>query len=183
MLTSGATPWFHLDMKDATVGRDDDVQEWLEDTSQRMIRAFNQSNFETEVHEMYVDLVVFGTGCMFIEMDEGNLRFSTRHISEFYVTENQYGVVDTVFRKYRIPARQAVQRFGLENVGEYIAKVHEKSRMMRWISFMRCCLGRHDTRKRDNKNMAFASYYIDMESKKLMSESGFEEMHILCRVS
>ena len=27
------------------------------------------SNFETEVHEMYVDLVVFGTGCMFVEMD------------------------------------------------------------------------------------------------------------------
>ena len=126
MLTSGATPWFHLDMKDATVGRDDDVQEWLEDTSQRMIRAFNQSNFETEVHEMYVDLVVFGTGCMFVEMDEGNLRFSTRHISEFYVTENQYGVVDTVFRKYRIPARQAVQRFGLENVGEYIQTKYEK---------------------------------------------------------
>ena len=42
---------------------------------------------------------------------------------------------------------------------------------------MRCCLEQSVTlNKRDNKNMAFASYYIDMESKKLMSESGFEEM-------
>ena len=177
MLTSGATPWFHLDMKSATVGRDDDVQEWLEDTSQRMIRAFNQSNFETEVHEMYVDLVVFGTGCMFVEMDEGNLRFSTRHISEFYVTENQYGVVDTVFRKYKIPARQAVQRFGIENVGEYITRVHEK-KPDEEVDILHVVLPRaeRDTRKRDNKNMAYASYYIDMESKKMMSESGFEEM-------
>ena len=55
------------------------------------------SNFETEVHEMYVDLVVFGTGCMFVEMDKTSLRFSTRHISEFYVAEDQYGIVDTVF--------------------------------------------------------------------------------------
>ena len=92
MLTSGATPWFMLDMKDENIGRDDDVREWLQDTSQRMMRAFGQSNFETEVHEMYVDLVVFGTGCMFAEIDDGNLRFSTRHISEFYVQENQFGI-------------------------------------------------------------------------------------------
>ena len=75
MLTSGATPWFHLAMKDPDIGRDDMVQRWLEDSSKRMIRAFNQSNFETEVHELYVDLVVFGTGCMFVEMDGENLRF------------------------------------------------------------------------------------------------------------
>ena len=38
---------------------------------------------------MYVDLVVFGTGCMFIEMEDKTLRFSTRHISEFFIQENQ----------------------------------------------------------------------------------------------
>ena len=56
MLTSGATPWFHLDMKDENLGRDDDVREWLQASSNSMMRAFNQSNFETEIHEMYVDL-------------------------------------------------------------------------------------------------------------------------------
>ena len=118
MLTSGAMPWFHLDLKEENLGRDDDVKEWLQDTSMRMMRAFNQSNFGTEVHEMYVDLVVFGTGCMFVEMEEDALRFSTRHISEFYVQENQFGIVDTVFRSYKSPARQVVQRFGQENVTE-----------------------------------------------------------------
>ena len=89
MLTSGASPWFHLDVKDTDINRDDDVREWLQDTSMRMMRLFNQSNFETEVHELYVDLVVFGTGCMFIEMGEDNqLRCSTRHISEFYIQED-----------------------------------------------------------------------------------------------
>ena len=126
MLTSGATPWFHLTMKDDELGRNEDVQAWLEDSSQRMMRAITMSNFETEIHEMYVDLVVFGTGCMFAEMDDKSLRFSTRHISEFFVAEDQYGIVDTVFRKYKLPARQAVQRFGIENVGDYIQKVYQK---------------------------------------------------------
>ena len=175
-LTSPATPWFHLDMKDTDVGRDDDVREWLQDSSTRMIRAFNQSNFENEIHEMYVDLVVFVTACMFVEMDEGQLRFSTRHISEFYLQENQFGLVDTVFRKYKQPARQAVQRFGIENVGEFIRKTHEK-KPDEEVEIMHVVMPRadRDTTKVDNKNMPFASYYICMNSSMMISESGFQE--------
>jgi len=177
MLTSGATPWFHLDVKDADVSRDDDVQEWLQDTSTRMIRCFNHSNFETEIHEMYVDLVVFGTGCMFVEMEEDQLRFSTRHISEFYVQENQYGIVDTVFRKYKLPVRQVVQRFGLDNVTRNIfKKFNEKPDEE--VELLHGVLPRinRNPDKKDNKNMPFASYYIDVASSSLLSESGFEEM-------
>ena len=126
MLTSGASPWFHLDIKNEALNRDDEVRGWLQDTSMRMMQAFQRSNFETEVHEAYVDLVVFGTACMFCEMDRDKLRFSTRHISEFYVSEDQYGMVDTVYRLYESTAEQAVERFGLENVGDFIRKTFEK---------------------------------------------------------
>lgn len=176
MLTSGATPWFHLTLKDDDLGRDEEVQAWLEDSSQRMMRAITTSNFETEIHEMYVDLVVFGTGCMFAEMDKENLRFSTRHISEFFVAEDQYGIVDTVFRKYKLPARQAVQRFGIENVGSYIQRIHEK-KPDEEVTLLHAVLPRaeRDTTKRDNKNMPFASMYICMETKMILMESGFQE--------
>jgi hypothetical protein len=176
MLTSGATPWFHLDIKDADLGRDDDVREWLQDTSTRMMRAFSHSNFETEVHEMYVDLVVFGTGCMFVESDKEALRFSTRHISEFYVQENQFGIVDTVFRVYRSPARQIVQRFGVDNVTDYILKVFQ-DKPDEEIEILHAVVPRinRDPNKQDNKNMPYASFYIDMQTSNLLSESGFQE--------
>ena len=176
MLTSGATPWFHLTLKDDELGRDEEVQAWLEDTSSRMMRAITMSNFETEVHEMYVDLVVFGTGCMFVEMDKTSMRFSTRHISEFYVAEDQFGIVDTVFRKYRLPARQAVQRFGIENVGKFIQKTFEK-KPDEEVTVLHCVMPRkeRDPTKQDNKNMPFASMYICMETKMVMQESGFQE--------
>jgi len=176
MLTSGATPWFHLDMKDEDIGRDDAVREWLQDSSMRMMRAFGQSNFETEVHEMYVDLVVFGTGCMFVEMEGGDLRFSTRHISEFYVQENQFGIVDTVFRSYKSPVRQVIQRFGVENVTDYIVKKHQE-KPDEEIEILHVVIPREerDKTKLDNKNMPFASIYIDMQSAAVLSESGFQE--------
>jgi hypothetical protein len=177
MLTSGASPWFHLDVKDTEINSDDDVREWLQDTSMRMMRAFNQSNFETEVHEMYVDLVVFGTGCMFIEMDKGKLRCSTRHISEFYVQEDQHGIVDTVFRKYSLSAVAAVQTFGMENVSEHIKKVYEK-KPDEQVEVLHCVTPRieRDIRKVDNLNMPFMSVYICMQTKMKMAEGGFEEL-------
>jgi hypothetical protein len=161
MLTSGASPWFHLDVKDTELNRDDEVREWLQDTSMRMMRAFNQSNF----------------GCMFVEMDKSKLRCSTRHISEFYVQEDQYGIVDTVFRKYHITAVSAVQRFGIDGVSDYIKKVYEKTPDEQ-VEILHCVTPRieRDIRKADNKNMPFMSVYICMQTKMVMAEGGFEEL-------
>ena len=38
-----------------------------------MYDVFNQTNFNTEVHELYLDLCSIGTGCLFVE--EGNKGF------------------------------------------------------------------------------------------------------------
>jgi len=110
-------------------------------------------------------------------MDNGTLRFSTRHISEFYVQENQYGIVDTVFRMYKSPARQVVQRFGLDNVSENIQKVFQK-KPDEEVEILHAVLPRinRDPRKQDNKNMPYASFYIDMDSKTLLAEGGFQDM-------
>lgn len=176
MLTSGATPWFHLALKDQDMGRDDEVEAWLQDTSARMAKAFLRSNFETEIHEMYVDLVVFGTGCMFVEMDQGQLRFSTRHISEFHIAENQYGLVDTVFRKYKVPARQAVLRFGYDEVSKFIQTKYDK-RPDDEVTLLHAVMPRfdRDPTKMDSANMPFASVYICMDSKMPISVKGFQE--------
>ena len=177
MLTSGASPWFHLDIKDTELNGDDEVREWLQDTSMRMMRAINQSNFETEIHEAYVDLTVFGTSCMFTEMTDEGLRFSTRHISEYYVQEDHFGMVNTVYRKYKLTAAQAVERFGEENVGDYINKVFKKSPDEE-IEILHVVMPNtdRDVFKMDNKNMPFASVYVCCQSGMIMSQGGFQEM-------
>ena len=177
MLTSGASPWFHLDVKNEQLNRDDDVREWLQDSSMRMMQAFQRSNFETEIHEAYVDLVVFGTACMFTEMDRDKLRFSTRHISEYYVSEDQYGMVNTVFRMYKSTAAQAVERFGFDNVGTFIQKTFEK-RPDEEVEILHAVLPRisRDVTKRDNLNMPFQSVYVCKQTGMIISEGGFEEL-------
>ena len=122
-LTSPSLQWFHLKIRDDEINQDREVQLWLEDSARRMYDVFNQTNFNTEVHELYLDLCSIGTGCLFVE--EGNkgynidsIHFKTMHISEFYIGENVSGYIDCLYRRYKLTARQAVQEFGKDNLGE-----------------------------------------------------------------
>ena len=131
-LTSASLPWFHLKLRDTELNQNRDVQLWLEDSAKRMYEIFNESNFNTEVHELYLDLVSIGTGAIFVEegskgFDKEGIHFNCLHIAEYFIQENINGKVDTLYRKYKLTARQAIQEFGEENVGEKILEsVKEK---------------------------------------------------------
>ena len=112
MLTSPSTPWFSMRYRDPMLQGDDEANEWLELAIDQMYQQFNRSNFQQEVHELYYDLVTFGTAAMYVEGDQDGLRFQSRHIAEIYISQNQNDIVDTVFRKFRLSARAMAQRFG-----------------------------------------------------------------------
>ena len=121
MLTSSANRWFQLRYKEAVLNEDDTAKEWLEDSIDKMYVAFARSNFQQEIFENYHDLLAFGTSCLFIEEDKDDIvRFSARHIKEVYITENDKGLVDTVYRKFKITYKAAIEKFGRENVSKDI---------------------------------------------------------------
>jgi len=114
MLTSSANRWFSLRFKEDILNENDEAKEWLEDVTDKMYIAFQRSNFQQEIFETYHDLCAFGTAAMFIEEDETDIiRFSARHIKEIYISENAKGLVDCMYRRFKITAKAAVEKFGL----------------------------------------------------------------------
>ena len=114
MLTNPSTPWFSLRFKEDEMENEDEAKEWLESATETMYAAFNKSNFQQEIFELYHDLITFGTAAMFIEEDDEDiLKFSTRHINEMYIAENEKGRIDTVFRKFKLSARAAIQKLAM----------------------------------------------------------------------
>ena len=179
MLTNPATPWFSLRFRDAGLDTDDEAREWIEGITNVMYGAFNRSNFAEAIHELYHDLVVFGTGVLFIEQDpEGGIRFATRHIGECFVSEDGWGRVDTVYRKFTMPARAAAERFGYENLPQSMQKKLEKD-AYEPTTIVHAVMPRDEENraayKLDAENKPYASCYIDPEEKVLLSESGFDE--------
>jgi len=177
MLTNPSVPWFSLSFKNIDIIDKDAANEWLESATEKMYEAFNRSNFQQEIFELYHDLITFGTASMFIEEDaEDIVRFSTRHIGEIYISENNKGRIDTVFRKFKISARAAIQQFGEKNVsnslrGTAIKDPYEEVTILH-VVYPR---ENYDPKKKDAKNMPFASCYIELDNKNEISQSGFNE--------
>jgi len=175
MLTNPSTPWFSLKFKSEGMEGEDEAKEWLESATEVMYSAFNQSNFQQEIFELYHDLITFGTAAMFIEEDdEDNIKFSTRHINEMYISENDKGRIDTVFRKFKISARAAIQKFG--NVSTNIAVIAKKDPYEE-VEILHAVYPRADfnPKKQDKENMKFESVYLDADSGDELSVSGFRE--------
>ena len=176
MLTNPSTTWFSLRFKGGDFEDNDEAKAWLEDATEVMYTAFNKSNFQQEIFELYHDLITFGTAAMFIEDDEEDtLKFSTRHINEMYISENDKGRIDTIFRKFRLTARAAIQKFG-SNVSDNIVTVNRKDPYEE-IEILHAIYPRSDfdPKKQDKANMPFESVYLEAGTGDELSVSGFKE--------
>tara|TARA_Y100000401_G_scaffold116976_1_gene124187 strand:+ start:1685 stop:3346 length:1662 start_codon:yes stop_codon:yes gene_type:complete len=185
-LTSPSLPWFSLKLRNEEINKVRDVQIWLEDTARRMYAVFNESNFNTEVHEMYLDLCSVGTAAIFVEEAnegflQGGLHFNTLHIAEYFIQENATGKVDTLYRKYKMTARQAIQEFGEENLGP---KIKEAAKMKpdTQFNFIHAVEPTADYERAVGKaktKLPFHSCHVCEEDKMVVRVGGYNEFPYL----
>ena len=176
MLTNPSTPWFTLRFKQDNVDQEDEAKLWLESATDAMYTAFNRSNFQQEIFELYHDLITFGTAAMFIEEDEEDfIKFSTRHIDEVYIAENDKGRIDTIYRRFNLSARAVVQKFGTAVSQDIL--VLEKKDPYKEVEIVHAVYPRADFNptKKDKKNMPFESVYMEYKNGNELSVSGFKE--------
>jgi hypothetical protein len=177
MLTSSANRWFSLRFKEAALNENDEAREWLEDSIDKMYLGFARSNFQQEIFENYHDLIAFGTSCLMVEEDEEDIiRFSARHIKEIYVEENKKGLIDNVYRKFKLTADQAMQKFGAENLSREVNTTH-KTNPYDEVEICHVVRPRfnYDSSKKDKKNMKFQSVYFEHGTDHIISIGGFNE--------
>ncbi len=185
-LTSPSTPWFSMKFGKGEMNRDDPASEWLDQCSEDMYAAFSRSNFSTQASEMYNDLCCFGTGAMFIEAatqsEDFKLQFHALHLGGICMAENADGMVDTVYHKRMMTARQATQRW------KEAAKLDKISQAMeinpdREFAFLHCVMP-NPKWQRDNplpepKFRRFISHWIAVDDRVIVETSGYIEMPYL----
>jgi len=185
-LTSPSLQWFSIKVRNEELMQDREVQLWLEDSAKRMYNVFNETNFNTEVHEMYLDLVTIGTGALFVEegnkgFKESKIHFNTMHIAEYYIQENTSGYVDTLYRKYKLSARQAVQEFGEDNLGEKVLKA-AKEKPDKMFNFIHAVEPLEDYERALGKaatKLPFHSCHVCEEDKMVVRGGGYNEFPYL----
>jgi len=177
LLTNPSVRFFDLTTGDLALDNKDKVRQWLDDTGRRVMNVLNNSNFQTEVHELYLDLGGFGTAAMTIEEDPRMVvRFSSKYIREIYIDENNFGAVDEVFRRFKWNSKQIIQEFSGKSsqvIPEPVLKSHQKQDNTHFDIFHAVY-----PRKLDSRNpgkLPWVSQYVLEQTRTNLRVSGFEE--------
>ncbi|MGE4298320.1 MAG: portal protein [Desulfovibrionaceae bacterium] len=183
LLTNPSSAWFDIRVRQRRLRDKPKVKEFLQECRRRMIAAFNTdaTGFQTNVHELYLDLPLFGTACMFVEADAASgVRFSTRPLSEVHVAESARGVVDTVYRKYTVTVRQAQQIWGGKCSPATLRKLETSPEDTVTIVHAVFPRADRDPMGMGARNMPWASVYLEYDARHPLEESGFMEMPYMC---
>ena len=177
-ITNPSTNWFELSLP-VTVEESTEIKQYLEDFKTQLRRVFNsnEGHFQAQVFEFYSSLVCFGTAVMFVEADDNDtVRFSTIHLSEIFINEDKYNAVDTVFRKFKLTARQAEQMWGLSKIGPKLSKMVMDEPDTE-VEFLHVALPRKDCPELDiSDRFPVASLYIHVSEAHIIDSKGFYEM-------
>jgi len=183
-LTSASLKWFALKMRDNDLNRYKTVRIYLEDTVNRMLNTFNQSNFGSECQELYLDLGGFGTGSLFTEeiMPTGSERFGGLRVTalpmgSYVIDEDPYGRVDVLMRSISKTARNLLEQFPDAPFPDEIKRQAEEPKDTAYevIHAIYPRKGGVSTLKAVEKELTYASCYILLKHKILLKESGFHE--------
>lgn len=190
-LTNSALRWFSLKMRDDDLNDDSDVAVWLEVVAKRIFLTLGQSNFSSEIQEVYSDLGAFGTGALFAaeKLPEppggfAGLRFQSFPVGSYVCSENADGIIDTLFRVFQFPVIQVVNIWGEDKVTDDVKKMLEKHPFEK-VEILHAVFPRSNTRERDvtlstpAKKLPFASFHLELKTKHLLSESGYFEFPYL----
>lgn len=163
------------------------IDEWFAESTEITFSELSRSNFYTEIHETFLDRCLTGTGCLFCDtLPDGRLNF--RHIPSgtYAIAEGENGQVDTLVRKFKLTAHQAISKFGYKNLPEKIREDWEdpKKRYTEKREYLHLVLPRlnytfgHDLI--NSKRMKWASVYMtDDGERHIIREEGYPEFPYL----
>lgn len=182
-LTNLSIRIFSLTVDDPALKADTETGRWFDDVVDLVIAYLRRSNFGTESQEMYRDLGGFATGCMLFDEkararanDFGGFLFRAEPVGAYVIAEDPEGMVDTLYRVLKLSPVQMAQRWGDRSLPEAAFKklntdqqdvprevIHVVEPNVRWRSGLL------------KTNKAWASVFIDKESKHILSEGGYHE--------
>ena len=172
--------WFEIVPQSDELAKDEEVKDYFSEVTKVVSIALANSNWASVLIQALNNLACGLDAVVYCE-DGGihtALNFRSFPVETVCYSENSRGRVDTVFREFEMTSRQLVQEFGRDDLPDSIrAEGADPRRQDRKHKILHAVFPRQnrDVELIDNKNMPFADVYIELETKRVIYESGFEE--------
>lgn len=170
--------WFEFKPRDYRLRNDRNILTKLSSATEAVHTSIWRSNFLREIYTTVRSMVVFGTGCLSVEMVDNELVYRAYHIADIFFELNSKGVIDVVFRRMFYNARQMEQEFGIDNLPDSVVQNLKNKDYGQKYEVVHAVYPRrnYDKRKKDAKGKPFVSEWICVESKTMLKEGGFDSM-------
>lgn len=177
-IVSGTTPanslWFGLDAGEES----NEENAWLDDKGRRIFENIHGANFDSVAFECAIDMVCAGWFVMYREWleQEQAYRFEQWPLGQCYVSASSMGgAVDTVYREVEMTVEQIVSTYGLDKVSKKVADAYAAEKYDDKFIIVHAIYPRQISavNGRMAKNMPFASCHVEIDSKHVLRESGY----------
>lgn len=186
-LTSPAIRWFSLKMRNNDLNADTEIAQWLEKASDQVFFALQDSNFNLEANEAYLDLTGFGTSIIFEEpvsdISWNGLEFSAIPVREGYFEQDYRGQVHRFYRLLQWTPVQIVTKFGDKVPDEIKEKAENPNTVDEKIDLIFCVFPRDDigdtiwAKKLAPKKRKYGyKYVLRAAGEEVGEEGGYYEM-------
>ena len=179
--------WFELTADDDELAKKENVRTYFSTATAKIMEGLANSNWSSNLIMVLNELACGLDGIVYTEDGGAEHPFNFRvfPVEQVCYAENEKGVVDTVFRDYEETARNLVEQFGEENVGEEVRqKANDPKNMDAKFDVIHAVFPRRerDSKKADKPNKPFADFYILPKQKIILREGGYDEFPFaVCR--
>lgn len=180
-LVSASTRFFSLIARNPDLMRNYPVRVWLDDTSQRMYMALQQSNFNAAMPQAFSSLAALGTTALFEEERSGPLAgfngvfFRVIPMGKFQFDIDAEGNAQCFYCEREMTTLTAVMEFGEENLPEHIVKAYKDQAFDDRHTFVQCIHPRKTQPGYFSTRLPIASLTIEKKSKQIVREKGYHE--------
>lgn len=187
-LTSPAIRWFELAYRDLNLNTDKEAAKWLEEAAEICYNALQDSNFNLEANEGYLDLVSYGNSVLVEEVQERNgkfekLVFQAVPVEEAWFEVDHAGQAHRTYRRYMWTPVQIVTKFG-DKVPEDIKKIAETPQGMDKKYRVIQCIYPRETKMNKDASKVLApkerpfgmKYVLHKDASELGEEGGYYEL-------
>lgn len=184
-LFGGSARFIKLKFRDEELNDNDELIEWLEESVNRMHQALTESNLNTELAKALRMYSSLGSMAL-IEESKGTgkdgffqgFRFKSYHIAQVSWLENEDGLVDVLYRKFSLTAKQVEEKWP-DNLPLDVVKALSKGQLDKEFDFVHCIMPRKEGVEEGlttPDKRPIGSYYIYLnEPKKFIEEGGYYE--------
>jgi hypothetical protein len=160
-LTSPSTKWFTLSFRQTELKESNEAMRWLEECENKVYEALQDSDFNLEASEFYLDLSSYGCSVLVEEVDDESdtwqgIDFSAAPIVDVYFEMDQHGRVKILYRRLKLLPLQIMDKFGVEACPDWVIEAHEKAASTK-IEMIFCVYARDDKKDADTSKFLAAT--------------------------